>query len=62
MLNVVKLNFGYAWLDTGSHDALLEASKFVRSQIVSNSLCNISIGRGEGGLDELCAARGTRML
>ena len=30
-LNVVKLGRGYAWLDTGSHDALLEASEFVRS-------------------------------
>ena len=30
-LNVVKLGRGYAWLDTGSHDALLEAAEFVRS-------------------------------
>ena len=31
-LNVVKLRrCGYASLDTGSHDALLEASEFVRS-------------------------------
>ncbi len=30
-LNVIKLGRGYAWLDTGSHDALLEASEFVRS-------------------------------
>ncbi len=30
-LHVVKLGRGYAWLDTGSHDALLEASEFVRS-------------------------------
>jgi dTDP-glucose pyrophosphorylase len=30
-LNVVKLGRGYAWLDTGNHDALLEAAEFVRT-------------------------------
>ena len=30
-LNVVKLGRGYAWLDTGTHDTLLEAADFVRS-------------------------------
>ena len=30
-LHVVKLGRGYAWLDTGTHDALIEAAQFVRS-------------------------------
>lgn len=30
-LNVVKLGRGFAWLDTGTHDALLDAADFVRS-------------------------------
>jgi len=30
-LHVVKLGRGHAWLDTGTHDALLEAAEFVRT-------------------------------
>ena len=30
-LHIVKLGRGYAWLDTGTHDALVEATEFVRS-------------------------------
>ena len=30
-LHIVKLGRGYAWLDTGTHDAMLEATEFVRS-------------------------------
>ena len=30
-LHVTKLGRGYAWLDTGTHDALLDVAEFVRS-------------------------------
>ena len=30
-LNVAKLGGGFAWLDTGTHDSLLEASQFVQT-------------------------------
>lgn len=29
-LNVVKMGRGYAWLDTGTHESLLEASEFIK--------------------------------
>lgn len=30
-LNVIELGRGFAWLDTGTHDALIEASSFVQT-------------------------------
>ncbi len=31
LLNVARMGRGYAWLDAGTHDSLLEASNFIRS-------------------------------
>ena len=30
-LNVVTMKRGFAWLDTGTHDSLLEASNFIQT-------------------------------
>ena len=30
-LNVVRLGRGYAWLDTGTHDSMLDAANFIRT-------------------------------
>lgn len=31
LLDVIQMGRGYAWLDTGTHDSLIEASEFIRT-------------------------------
>jgi len=57
-LSVVKLGRGYAWLDTGTHDSLIEASQFVRSIQQRQGLVvgcpeEIAFSKGFIGRDEL---------
>ena len=58
-LRVQKLGRGVAWLDTGTHDSLLEASEYVRSLERRQGLqiaCLEEIGYRNGWIDraELC--------
>ena len=60
-LDVVTLGRGYAWLDTGTMDALFEASNFVRTientQGILVSVCEeIAFQNGWISLEELAAA------
>ena len=57
-LNVVKLGRGYAWLDTGTHDSLIEATQFVRSIQQRQGLIvgcpeEVAYNKGFIGADEL---------
>ncbi len=51
LLNVERMGRGYAWLDTGTHDALLEASSFVRT-------IEVRQGQEIANLSEIALARG----
>jgi glucose-1-phosphate thymidylyltransferase len=60
-LHVERMSRGYAWLDTGTHDSLLEASEFVRTLqkrqgVHIASLEEIAFSKGFIGLDQLRAA------
>jgi glucose-1-phosphate thymidylyltransferase len=60
-LYVEQMGRGYAWLDTGTHDSLLEASEFVRTLqnrqgIQIACLEEIAFERGWIGVDEARAA------
>ena len=59
-LNVEVLGRGFAWLDTGTHDSLLEASQFVqtiehRQGLKVASLEEISFNNGWINADQLKA-------
>lgn len=54
-LNVEKLGRGYAWLDTGTHDNLLEAADFVRTLQLRQGLqlaCLEEIAWQNGWIDD----------
>jgi glucose-1-phosphate thymidylyltransferase len=60
-LHVERMSRGYAWLDTGTHDSLLEASEFVRTLqkrqgVHIASLEEIAFSQGFIGLEQLRAA------
>lgn len=50
-LQVIKMGRGYAWLDVGTHDSLLDAGNFVRTLIQRQGL-------QMGSPDEIALARG----
>lgn len=57
-LNVITMKRGFAWLDTGTHDSLLEASNFIqtvehRQGIKIACLEEIALHKGWLGKDEL---------
>lgn len=64
-LTVERLGRGYAWLDTGTHDSLHEASSFVRTIEHRQSVkiaCPEEIGFEMGYLDETALLRRADLL
>ena len=60
-MTVERLGRGYAWLDTGTHASLLDASNFVRTLTVRQGLQTgspdeIAFGRGWISRSDLAAA------
>ena len=60
LLSVKRMGRGYAWLDTGTHDSLLDAGNFVRTLqkrqgLQTGSPDEIAFDRGWIGPDELTA-------
>jgi glucose-1-phosphate thymidylyltransferase len=60
-LNVEILGRGYAWLDTGTHESILEASQFVamiehRQGVKVTCLEEIAFGKGWIGSDQVAQA------
>ncbi len=60
-LHVERMSRGYAWLDTGTHDSLLEAAEFVRTLqkrqgVHIAALEEIAFSRGFINLEQLRAA------
>ncbi|WP_328820682.1 glucose-1-phosphate thymidylyltransferase RfbA [Permianibacter fluminis] len=59
-LNVSLLGRGFAWLDTGTHESLLEASQFIRTVEVRQGMkiaCLEEIAFRNGWIDEVMLAR-----
>ncbi len=59
-LNVETLGRGYAWLDTGTHDSLLEAASFIATLQKRQGLmvaCPEEIALGQGWIDAAAVER-----
>jgi glucose-1-phosphate thymidylyltransferase len=64
-LNVIRLGRGIAWLDTGTHEALLQASNFIQAIEERQGLkvaCLEEIALREGWIDRAAVVRLARSL